>query len=167
MAQSPVGADFNKSPDVLANFPPQIPFIEVIPVDYLPNSVNLLFRQFVHPGWRIHINLGFDQNLPCHLRPNAIYTAKGYMGFFSIGYIHACYTNQCWPPEFSRILALPLSVTRVGADYPDHAFASNHTTFVASGFYRCRNFHIAYSRRWFRELEIQDVIILFQPVAAT
>jgi hypothetical protein len=72
MPDTPIRADFDEAADILVNIPPQVTFSHVLPVDDFSEAVNLVFAQFVHPGWYHCVQVGFSQNLFNNCRPYAV-----------------------------------------------------------------------------------------------
>jgi hypothetical protein len=99
VAQPSVGADLDEAADVLVDFPPQVTFGEVLPVNYFPDAVDLSFAKLVHSGRNRRVKVRLGQDFSSYDRPYAVNPAQGHVRSLSVRYIHTSYSDHRKPPE--------------------------------------------------------------------
>jgi hypothetical protein len=92
--QPPVRTDLNEAADVLVDLPAQVAFGHILTVNYFPNAVYLGFIQFIHPGGRHRVKVGFGQYLGSHNWPNAVDTAQRHMHSLPVWHVNASDSNH-------------------------------------------------------------------------
>ena len=70
MPETAVTANFNEALDIKVNFFPEVTLNLILPVNNLPETVNLIFSKTIRFG--ISTNTCLGQNPPAQLRTNTI-----------------------------------------------------------------------------------------------
>jgi hypothetical protein len=70
MPAAPIATNLHKALDIEVNLLPQFPLDIILPVNNLPETIDLLFSQVIHLGRGVDVSLGY--NLLAQAGTNAI-----------------------------------------------------------------------------------------------
>jgi hypothetical protein len=137
MAQPSKGTNFDEPPDVAVYFTAKVSLDLVVLVYDLSYAVYLGLRELRNPGPRNADYLRLVQYLGGEGGPQTVDVAQGCIGPLVVRYIDACYSYHGILPES----ALPLGMSRIGADYANRTLAFDDPAAIAPGFYGSSYFH--------------------------